>query len=482
MSEWINWIEEAISKKHIKYYDYKNFSNFEVIGSGAFGKVYRAKWKNSRKILALKSLKNATAEKIVYELKIQREVHFHDNIISFYGITIDDQNYSSKKYKLVMEYADSGTLRKYLEKNISRLTWDDKFKMAYQLASAVSCLHDESIIHRDLHSNNVLIHQSNIKLADFGLSKNTDESGTSRQYGMHPYVDPKKFSSSNYSLNKKSDVYSIGVLLWEISSCRPPFREYNHDALPMRILQGLRETPIPGTPNSYLKIYTDCWEYEPDDRPTIYKVVTSLETVMANNTKHHWTPPFNNSSYSSYVNNSSYSPNDDLPQSFRKKGSKSRKDIVDGIATLPYKIYDKNKKQKILDYLNDHHTTPKEIFNWLLNNKRDPNSFLVLGDFNYLGIATEVDKQKAYNFYLGAGDRDDGHIVAQYNLGFMCENDKFGDTLQAMYWYRKSAEQGNHEARECFDRLRRSEQKTVSLSNKYSTEIFDNYNIFNPYE
>jgi serine/threonine protein kinase len=49
-----------------------------------------------------------------------------------------------------MEYADSGTLRDYLEKNIGNLTWNDKFNMAYQLACAVSCLHDEGIIHRDL--------------------------------------------------------------------------------------------------------------------------------------------------------------------------------------------------------------------------------------------------------------------------------------------------------------------------------------------
>ncbi|GES83715.1 kinase-like domain-containing protein [Rhizophagus clarus] len=469
-----NWIVNAIKNEHINHYEYKDFYNVREIGSGGFGKVYRANWKNSH-ILALKSHNDSTAEKFVNELKIQRKVTMHDNIIKFYGIATDDQNYSSNKYLLVMEYADGGTLREYLRQNFGSLTWNNKFKMAYQLADAVLWLHNSDVIHRDLHSNNVLIHRGVIKLADFGLSKKIDESITSQQGGIIPYVDPKKFASSSYSLNKKSDVYSIGVLLWEISSGRPPFsNEYNRFRLPELILRGHRETPIPNTPKDYEKVYTDCWKFEPDDRPDIHEVVTRLGARTTSNiTPRHNLSPSNNSSYSS---------NDDLPQSFRNKGSKSKKDIVDGIATLPYKIYDKNKKQKILDYLSDHHTTPKEIFNWLLNNKRDPNSFYVLGDFNYLGIATEVDKQKAYNFYLDAGDRDDGHSTAQYNLGFMCENDKFGDTLQAIYWYRKSAEQGNHEARERFDRLQRSDQKTVSLSNKYSTEIFDNYNIFNPYE
>ncbi|CAB5359785.1 unnamed protein product [Rhizophagus irregularis] len=118
--------------------------------------VYRANWKNSRNTLALKSLNDSTAEKIVSELKIQREVHFNDNIIKFLGVTLNNQNSGSiKRYMLVMEYADSGTLRNYLEKNINNLTWNDKLKMAYQLASGVSCLHDENIIHRDLHSCNI---------------------------------------------------------------------------------------------------------------------------------------------------------------------------------------------------------------------------------------------------------------------------------------------------------------------------------------
>ncbi|CAB5303217.1 unnamed protein product [Rhizophagus irregularis] len=109
MNEWFKWIDEAIAKKHIKNYEYKYFKNIQEIGIGGFGKVYRAKWKNLPKYFALKSLLNideGAIKELVNEIELQREVIFHDNIISFYGITISDQenqNDNVKKYLLVIE-------------------------------------------------------------------------------------------------------------------------------------------------------------------------------------------------------------------------------------------------------------------------------------------------------------------------------------------------------------------------------------------
>ena len=106
-----------------------------------------------------------------------------------------------------------------------------------------------------------------MKLADIGLSKRIEDASSNSQsklFGIIPYVDPKSFSrqrnnNNHYSLNKRSDVYSVGVLLWEISSGQPPF--YNDEkpydiGLAVDILQGVRETPISKTPEDYIKIYT----------------------------------------------------------------------------------------------------------------------------------------------------------------------------------------------------------------------------------
>ncbi|RGB25305.1 kinase-like domain-containing protein [Rhizophagus diaphanus] len=160
-----------------------------------------------------------------------------------------------------MEYADGGTLREYLMNNSNNLTWKDKYNLAYQLSHAVSCLHEENILHRDLNSYNILVHQKSIKLADFGLSK-----------GIH---EVSIISKKLY----ESDVYSVGILLWEISSCKPPFEE-SDASLAVHILQGLREKVNPDTSIDYVHLYIECWSGDSDKRPSMHEVVKRLKTII----------------------------------------------------------------------------------------------------------------------------------------------------------------------------------------------------------
>ena len=100
-------------------------------------------------------------------------------------------------------------------------------------------------------------------MADFGLSRRIDEASNiqSKIRGVTPYIDPKRYDKEKgkgaLQRLKLSDVYSIGVLFWELSSGRLPFENRDYDLdLVMDIAQGLREKPVPDTPNDYIKLYT----------------------------------------------------------------------------------------------------------------------------------------------------------------------------------------------------------------------------------
>ncbi|CAB4393314.1 unnamed protein product [Rhizophagus irregularis] len=285
LNYYLNWLERSIADENIKLYEYSNFKNIHQIGRGAYGNVYRVNCKVSNRVFALKSFVDSndkqTIREVIKELKLHRRVDYHENIIRLYGITNVEFD-TIQKYSFVLEYADSGTLNTYLNEHFNELDWTDKYKLASQLASAIEFLHGEDIIHRDLHGNNILIHQKYIKLADFGLSKKIVEASSNTSVlGVIPYVDPKSFDDKEkYKLNKKSDVYSVGVLLWQISSGYRPFHEDNYGpSLMLSILNGKREKIIDGTPVKYSNLYRECWRDEPNKRPNIQEIISTLKSI-----------------------------------------------------------------------------------------------------------------------------------------------------------------------------------------------------------
>ncbi|GBB98375.1 hypothetical protein RclHR1_32050001, partial [Rhizophagus clarus] len=292
MTPIIEWIEENV-KKYIHYFEYERFSQIVKIGNGRFGIVYKANLVNTG-LVALKVIVNEDSEQkldvndeFVKELNLLLKVNYHPNINRIIGITKGLRLMDSEYYALVLEYADGGNLRAYLEKKFTTLEWNDKIQMALDISNGLRFLHSEGIIHRDLHSKNILVNNRKLIIADFGLSKNLSEVTTNsmgNKNGMLEYIEPQRFKDDKYKKDKKSDIYSLGVLLWEISSGIPPFLGRSQNELAFHIsYNNLREGPIEGTPPEYLNLYQECWDGEPKSRPDIeivYEILSKLKQSL----------------------------------------------------------------------------------------------------------------------------------------------------------------------------------------------------------
>ncbi|CAB5156950.1 unnamed protein product [Rhizophagus irregularis] len=280
------WIKNALKYRQVKFIPYNDLESSEFVNEGGFGIITKAIWTKIHDYVICKKLTNTINIKhdilnaFIHELKMHLQLGYSDRIIHCLGISIDP---TTNKYLLIMQYADGGDLQNYLKTNFINLTWDDKKKLAFQIADGLNYLHNENVLHRDLHSKNIVIHENNAKITDFGISKiQNDQNSTvyMGHFGVIPYMEPKRIFDQNFPYTKSSDIYSFGVLMWEISSGYPPFKDSDDKvALGFAINNGTREITIPGTPIEYENLYKNCWNQEPGKRPVIYEILNEFKRM-----------------------------------------------------------------------------------------------------------------------------------------------------------------------------------------------------------
>ncbi|RUO95987.1 kinase-like domain-containing protein [Jimgerdemannia flammicorona] len=282
----MDWLQIAINDKRIDFFDFhEEFNNPVFIAQGGFGAIYRATGKKrSTKQYALKYLSSLEYDPLGYdslvnELRLLRQVDDEDFVARCYGVSRDPKTNS---YILVLKYVEQGSLADYLKKNEGRLTWADRLRLAYQITEALDYIHDRCVIHRDLHSGNILINAAGRALiTDFGLSRTaTGKTSKLAVQGRVPYIPPERIASTMTKHDERGDVYSLGVIFWEISADGiHPFSDADY-MTPFRICQGERENPIEGTPEEYVKLYTQCWDGDPVKRPKMAEILARLAAMM----------------------------------------------------------------------------------------------------------------------------------------------------------------------------------------------------------
>lgn len=259
----------------------------EIIGVGGFGKVYRGTWREEE--VAVKAIRhdpdediNVTAENVRQEAKLFCMLH-HPNIISLIGVCTTPPHLC-----LVMEYARGGPLHRALAGK--KVPAHVLVNWAVQIARGMKYLHSEAIvpiIHRDLKSSNILILEKienndlfnkTLKITDFGLAREWQKTTKMSAAGTYAWMAPEVIRLSLFS--KSSDVWSFGVLLWELLTGEVPYREIDPLAVAYGVAMNKLTLPIPSTcPDPFVRILEACWSPDPHSRPSFCTILEQLTTI-----------------------------------------------------------------------------------------------------------------------------------------------------------------------------------------------------------
>ncbi|TRY65492.1 hypothetical protein DNTS_021725 [Danionella cerebrum] len=268
--------------------DFCELSLEEVIGVGGFGKVYRGTWRGE--LVAVKAARQDPDEDIsVTSQNVQNEARLfamlkHPNIIALKGVCLQEPNLC-----LIMEYASGGPLSRALAGR--RIPPHVLVDWAVQVAQGMLYLHSEAIvplIHRDLKSNNVLLAEpvekgsmegKTLKITDFGLAREWHKTTKMSTAGTYAWMAPEVIKSSTFS--KGSDVWSYGVLLWELLTGEAPYRGIDGLAVAYGVAVNKLTLPIPSTcPEPFAKLLAECWQQDPHLRPSFGSVLSRLRTLQ----------------------------------------------------------------------------------------------------------------------------------------------------------------------------------------------------------
>ncbi|XP_010047803.2 uncharacterized protein LOC104436653 [Eucalyptus grandis] len=263
------------------------------LGSGTYGTVYYGKWKGSD--VAIKRLKSccftdgaAREDRLVADF--WKEAHLlgqlhHPNIVAFYGVVSDGP---VTDLATVTEYMVNGSLKQVLRKKDRTIDRRKRLIIAMDAAFGMEYLHEKHIVHFDLKSHNFLVNMRDpqrpvCKIGDLGLSKikkKTLVSGGVR--GTIPWMAPELFNNKNNMVTEKVDVYSFGIVMWELLTGEEPYANLRSEDIIAGIIKGTLRPEIPSWCDPAWRSLMDrCWSTDVNSRPSFSDIAKELRAMSA---------------------------------------------------------------------------------------------------------------------------------------------------------------------------------------------------------
>ena len=238
------------------------------IGTGGMSDVYKAKDHTLGRFVAIKVLKPEFSEDVNFVTKFRTEAQSaagleHPNIVNIYDVGSENG-----MHYIVMEYVEGITLKTYIEKK-GQLTFKEAVSIAIQVGRGIEAAHNKGIIHRDIKPQNIIIStEGKVKVTDFGIARAaTSNTISSDVMGSVHYASPEQ--ARNGFVDGKSDIYSLGIVMYEMVTGQAPYDGENNVAVALQHIQGNMTPPSqinPDIPRSVEQIILKCSQRKPDLR------------------------------------------------------------------------------------------------------------------------------------------------------------------------------------------------------------------------
>ncbi|XP_030633703.1 mitogen-activated protein kinase kinase kinase 12-like [Chanos chanos] len=248
---------------------FEEISDLQWVGSGAQGAVFLGKFHGEE--VAVKKVRNIKETDIKHLRKLK-----HPNIITFKGICTQ-----APCYCIIMEYCAQGQLYEVLRAG-RKITPSLLMDWSMGIAGGMNYLHLHKIIHRDLKSPNMLItYDDLVKISDFGTSKELNDKSTKMSFaGTVAWMAPEVIR--NEPVSEKVDIWSFGVVLWEMLTGEVPYKDVDSSAIIWGVGNNSLQLPVPDScPDGFKILLRQCWNFKPRNRPSFRQILLHLDIASA---------------------------------------------------------------------------------------------------------------------------------------------------------------------------------------------------------